>query len=251
MKSASPTTSKTLLDALKSNPESSRWIEFDGKYRPWMAKQLRVNYPKMASRHEDIIQSVFVRVFKALPSYKFIDGEVGHFRSYLKCITRNVVCDLISKESRYEAFEDDDQAERLRFKHEQEFCETESEKERKKWMSHVLYIAFNQVLGDEGLDARTREVAYRLVIKHQKPDAILSALGGSLTANAIYQMKSRVMTKVAKNTRSLWAVLVTGKPVEVDYELRQLWASLARQKGNARITRELRSIAIDLSGELQ
>lgn len=250
MKSSSPTTSKTLLDELKGNAKSPRWREFYDIYSPWLGRHLRAKYLGLASRYDDVIQNVFVRVFKALPTYKFVEGEVGHFRAYLKCVTKNVVCDFLAKESRYEAFEDDAQIERLRQKQERDEKESESEKERRRWMSHVLYIAFNQVLSDENMDARTREVAYRFVIKHQKPEAIAMALGGSLTANAIYQMKSRIMAKVAKNTRSLWSALVNEKTVDVDYELRRLWDFLAHQKVGGKLAHELRSVAIDLSGEL-
>ena len=55
-------------------------------------------------------------------------------------------------------------------------------------------IALRQLLSDDTVHARTREVFRRVAVNGEKPDAVASDFG--ITRNAVDQMKSRMMSRL-------------------------------------------------------
>ena len=77
--------------------------------------------------------------------------------------------------------------------------------EEQKWKETVFAIAVRQLMADETIQDRTKQVFLRLAINHESPDAVADSFG--LKRNAVDQMKSRMMIKLREIVESLKAVV--------------------------------------------
>ena len=62
------------------------------------------------------------------------------------------------------------------------------------WRKSLLEIALQQVLADETIHQRTKQVFVRVAINGEKPEDVAAAFG--LTRNAVDQMKARTLSKL-------------------------------------------------------
>ena len=181
-----PKTSTTLLNELACDTQHARWGEFVARYHPMMLSFMQERFPGLDA--EDIIQDTLIALIKIFPVYHYSPEEKGSFHNYLTGILRNKALRQIQRENRrlanmqayakeakaaavQDATQDADSSQRARFE-----------------------IALRQLLSDDTVHARTREVFRRVAVNGEKPDAVASDFG--ITRNAVDQMKSRMMSRL-------------------------------------------------------
>ena len=191
-----PATSTTLLRDL-TDSQHVRWGEFERRYRPMMESYLRSRYPDLEA--EDIISETLTALVGVLKDYRYSPDETGSFHNYLtgilkhKALYRRRVAARHAKD--VVAFRDS--AERV--------DDSRVMDEEQKWKETVFAIAVRQLMADETIQDRTKQVFLRLAINHESPDAVADSFG--LKRNAVDQMKSRMMTKLREIVESLKAVV--------------------------------------------
>ena len=191
-----PATSTTLLRDL-TDSQHVRWGEFVRRYRPMMESYLRSRYPDLEV--EDIISETLTALVGVLKDYRYSPDETGSFHNYLtgilkhKALYRRRVAARHAKD--VVAFRDS--AERV--------DDSRVMDEEQKWKETVFAIAVRQLMADETIQDRTKQVFLRVAINHESPDAVADSFG--LKRNAVDQMKSRMMTKLREIVESLKAVV--------------------------------------------
>ena len=178
-----PETSTTLLRDLAASTENVRWAEFVTRYRPMMEAYMRERFPSVEA--DDVIQETFLGVIKALPNYKYDPDEKGPFHNYLTGILRNKALCAVDAKCRALQIE-----ERMKLAvggespslHEQSYAE---------WRESLFQIALRQLMADETIQERTKQVFVRTAIKGESPEAVAESLG--IPRNTVDKMKSRTM----------------------------------------------------------
>ena len=211
-----PTTSTTLLRDLAQDSQHARWGEFVARYRPMMEAYLRERFPHVDV--DDAVQETLIALIKSMPVYRYVPEETGHFHSYLTGILRHKALRQV-------------RSDRQRAKIAEMFCNGESTLGRARspsapygtgrdgrarspsaphnempdgeqsWREALMEIALQQLLADESVHARTREVFRRVAVNGEKPEDVGSSLG--ITRNAVDQMKSRMTLRLKELVRAL------------------------------------------------
>ena len=211
-----PTTSTTLLRDLAQDSQHARWGEFVARYRPMMETYLRERFPHVDV--DDAVQETLIALIKSMPVYRYVPEETGHFHSYLTGILRHKALRQV-------------RSDRQRAKIAEMFCNGESTLGRARspsapygtgrdgrarspsaphnempddeqsWREALMEIALQQLLADESVHARTREVFRRVAVNGEKPEDVGSSLG--ITRNAVDQMKSRMTLRLKELVRAL------------------------------------------------
>ena len=191
-----PTTSTTLLRDVASDSQHARWTEFAARYRPMMEAYLRERFPSVEA--DDVIQETLIAVCAALPSYCYAPDEKGHFHNYLTGILRNKALRQFGANRRQaeiaekvrEGVSSDGRAGAPRTP-----LGTMSDEEQ-SWRETLVEIALQQLMNDESIQSRTRQVFLRVVVNGEKPDDVAAAFG--IERNAVDQIKSRMMPRLQK-----------------------------------------------------
>lgn len=213
---ATPQTSTTLLRDLAQDSQHARWGEFVARYRPMMEAYLRERFPHVDV--DDAVQETLIALIKSMPVYRYVPEETGHFHSYLTGILRHKALRQV-------------RSDRQRAKIAEMFCNGESilgrarspsapygtgrdgrarspsaphnemPDDEQSWREALLEIALQQLLADESVHARTREVFRRVAVNGEKPEDVGSSLG--ITRNAVDQMKSRMTLRLKELVRAL------------------------------------------------
>ena len=204
-----PTTSTTLLRDLASDSQHARWGEFIARYRPMMEAFLRERFPSVEA--DDIIQETLIAVCAALPSYHYAPEEKGHFRNYLTGILRNKALRQLGKDHRQAEIAD----EMRRSWDGAPQCMTNGGRARtpaapqsviwaddeQSWRETLVEIALRQLMNDESIHSRTRQVFLRVAVNGEKPDDVAAAFG--IERNAVDQIKNRMMPRLQKIVAAL------------------------------------------------
>ena len=187
-----PKTAESLLAAIADPGDHARWGEFVARYTPMMRMYLARRFP--AADAEDIIQETFISLVKAIPRYTYVPEEKGHFRSYLTGILHHKAANAVECDIR---------------RRKAECAHTEEEhrerREEKGWRRSAMEIALQQLLADESMQPRTREVFRRVAVNGEKPAEVAESFGVSL--NAIYQMKDRAKRRLKELVAALEAAV--------------------------------------------
>ncbi len=187
-----PTTSKTLLRDLGADARSPRWAEFISRYRPMMESFLAARYPSLAPDADDLVQETLVALLRALPDYRYVPGEQGSFHNYLTGILRNKAASLLRRreaESARDAWAAAESAAPPALAD-----EVAAERDEDAWRDAVLQIALRQLLADESVQERTKQVFVRVAVEGEDPAAVAEAFG--IERNAVDQMKSRMTRRL-------------------------------------------------------
>ena len=153
-----PTTSTTLLRDVASDSQHARWTEFAARYRPMMEAYLRERFPSVEA--DDVIQETLIAVCAALPSYRYAPDEKGHFHNYLTGILRNKALRQLEASRRQaeiaekvrEGVSSDGRAVAPRPPSDMMAYDEQS------WCETLVEIALRQLLNDESIQSRTRQV---------------------------------------------------------------------------------------------
>lgn len=187
-----PTTSKTLLRDLGADARSPRWAEFISRYRPMMESFLAARYPSLAPDADDLVQETLVALLRALPDYRYVPGEQGSFHNYLTGILRNKAASLLRRreaEAARGAWAAAESAAPPALAD-----EVAAERDEDAWRDAVLQIALRQLLADESVQERTKQVFVRVAVEGEDPAAVAEAFG--IERNAVDQMKSRMTRRL-------------------------------------------------------
>ena len=199
-----PTTSTTLLRDLANDSQHARWSEFVTRYRPMMEAFMRERFPSLDA--DDVIQETLIAVCAALPSYRYVPEEKGYFHNYLTGILRNKALRQLHKEQRQAEIAD----EMRRSRGDAPQCMANGGRARspsapqgviqgddeQSWRVTLVEIALQQLMNDESIQSRTRQVFLRMVVNGEKPDDVAAAFG--IERNAVDQIKSRMMPRLQK-----------------------------------------------------
>ena len=204
-----PATSTTLLRDLANDSQHTRWAEFVTRYRPMMEAFMRERFPSLDA--DDVIQETLIAVCTALPSYRYVPEEKGYFHNYLTGILRNKALRQLHKEQRQAEIAD----EMRRSRGDVPQCMANGGRARspsvsqgviqgddeQSWRVTLVEIALQQLMSDESIQSRTRQVFLRVVVNGEKPDDVAAAFG--IERNAVYLIKNRMMPRLQKIVAAL------------------------------------------------
>ena len=191
-----PETSTTLLRDLAQDSQHARWSEFVARYRPMMEAYMRDRFPTVDV--DDVVQEALIALIKVFPVYKYSPEETGAFHNYLTGILRRRALRVIESESR-------------RSNKEQKYHEIEeltasdgNEDDCSLWRESVLEIALQQLLADESINDRTKQVFVRVAVNGEKPETVAQSFG--ITRNSVDQMKARMKDRLRELANALMKV---------------------------------------------
>ena len=187
-----PSTSTTLLREIGSCAEHARWSEFEARYRPMMEAFLRDRYPYLDA--DDVIQETLVALARALPNYRYDPKSIGFFRNYLTGILRHKAVDSCRKNGR----EDRLRAELAALP------PSAGTDEDTEWQKSVMEIAMRQLLADETIHSRTKQIFQRVAVDGASPEEVAKAYG--VSRNNVDQIKDRMIRKLRELVRGLESV---------------------------------------------
>lgn len=204
-----PATSTTLLRDLANDSQHARWAEFVTRYRPMMEAFMRERFPSLDA--DDVIQETLIAVCTALPSYRYVPEEKGYFHNYLTGILRNKALRQLHKKQRQAEIAD----EMRRSRGDAPQCMANGGRARspsvsqgviqgddeQSWRVTLVEIALQQLMSDESIQSRTRQVFLRVVVNGEKPEAVAAAFG--ITCNGVYLIKNRMMPRLQKIVAAL------------------------------------------------
>ena len=190
-----PITSATLLRDISGDATSARWGEFVVRYRPMMEAFLRERFPHLEA--DDVIQETLIALVAKLPTYRYVPQETGFFHNYLTGILRRKALRVCARDKRRgEVMEN--------YRQEPMPANPEQEREEKAWRESVYEIALQQVLADETIHGRTRQIFVRTAINNEKPEQVAESLG--IARNAVDQAKNRMINRLRDIVAQLEAV---------------------------------------------
>lgn len=164
---------------------------------------LRERFPSLDA--DDIIQETFIALARAIPRYVYNPQENGHFHNYLTGILRNKALKALAARNRDAIIKKRvasarDVSSRTGSPIPSEGCSVDADDER-QWRESVYEIALQQLLADEAIHERTKQVFIRLVIKGEKPARVAESLG--IPRKTVDRLKERTLDRLRKYVRAL------------------------------------------------
>lgn len=191
-----PETSTTLLRDLAQDSRHARWGEFVARYRPMMETYMHTRFPMVDA--DDAIQETLIALIKVFPVYHYSLEETGAFHNYLTGILRHRALRMIECESR-------------RLDKELKYQEIEglsasggNNDDGLSWRESVFEIALQQLLADESINDRTKQVFVRVAVNGEKPESVAESFG--IARNAVDQMKARMKERLRELANMLMKV---------------------------------------------
>lgn len=186
-----PQTRISLINTIANHPESARWTEFCRAYEQPMRAYLASHFPTIEA--DDIIQETMVALMKALPNYRYDPDRKGHFRNYLIGIIRHKA---VSEIRRRKA--ESDRINRLAAEGaDRSGDDTDGESLR----TDIFEAAVAQLMADDQLASRTREIFRHVVLLHEKPEQVAADFG--VTRNNVDQIKKRLVDRLREMVLSM------------------------------------------------
>lgn len=192
-----PETSTTLLRDV-ADSQHARWAVFHSRYEPMMRSFMRKRFPSLDA--DDIIQETFLALAKVLPHYVYNPEEKGHFHSYLTGILRNKALKALVARNRADLVKARAAAEMEGAR----LVASENEADYKHWRKSVYEIALQQLLADEAIHERTKQVFVRLTIDGEKPEAVAASFG--VPYNTVIKMKERTLNRLRHYVEAMKSV---------------------------------------------
>ena len=187
-----PETSTTLLKGI-ANGENARWTEFVARYRPMMLSYTKSHFPAVDA--DDAVQETLIALSNVISNYRYAPDETGRFRNYLTGILRRKAlkqCEKADKERTAKA----------------ELRELEdagaafgSLDDSDSWKDAVLEIAMRQILDDDNIPDKSKQIFQRLTVDGVSPDEVAVAYGTS--RNNVDKTKSRMIVRLREIVRTL------------------------------------------------
>ncbi|MBQ7252889.1 MAG: sigma-70 family RNA polymerase sigma factor [Kiritimatiellae bacterium] len=199
-----PDTSTTLLRELAGGADAARWAKFVELYTPvlraWLGFLRGNSFPALAEdMFDDIVQETFVSLVKVFPNGGY-HRDRARFRTFLQTILRKRAVDALRRSDR----------QRLRFLpagRMQEIADatplpdpSPDGPDGRALHARLWHLLVEHVFRESRFSERSKAVFLRLAAG-ESPAALAREFG--LEENAIYQLKARVMKKLAAKARAL------------------------------------------------
>ena len=183
-----PETSTTLLKEISDDAENARWPEFVSRYRPMMSAYVKARFPELDA--DELVQQTLIALSAALPRYRYAPDETGRFHNYLTGILHNKALKLCERRSR-----------ELAMKAELQRVTTDPvtaimAEEAVAWRKALLEIAMRQLLSDERIPDRSKQIFQRVMVDGLAPEEVATAYGTS--RNNIDKIKSRMLDRLRR-----------------------------------------------------
>ena len=186
MNTTIPDTSTTLLRDV-ADSSHARWAVFHARYQPLMRVYLRERFPSLEA--DEVIQETMVALVAVLPKYVYKPEENGRFHNYLTGVLRNKALKTLAARQREASLRDG-----FRAKMSTEGTRSQDETLEREWRESVYDIALKQLLADETIHERTKQVFLRLVVDGEKPEQVAEAY--DLPYNTVVKMKARLVKQL-------------------------------------------------------
>ena len=136
---------------------------------------------------DEAIQDTLIALTKVLPDYRYVPDEKGAFHNYLIGILKRKALLMIQTEGRRSKQE-------RQYAEKREFTTSEHDSDERNRHESLMEIALQQLLVDESIHGRTKQVFKRIAVNGEKPEDVARSFG--LTRNAVDQMKNRMVAKM-------------------------------------------------------
>ncbi len=187
-----PVTSITLLKSLASGTDNARWAEFFRIYEQPMRSFLSARFPSVDA--DDAIQETMVALMRRMPDYHYTPDSNGHFHNYLTGILKHKAEDALRREARESGKRD---------KLKERGAADAPREDPDDWKLAAMNAALEQLLSDESVNARAREVFRHVALMHEPPAEVAAAFGISRTN--VDQIKRRMVQRLSILVSSMTA----------------------------------------------
>ena len=187
-----PVTSITLLKGLASGTDNARWAEFFRIYEEPMRSFLSARFPSVDA--DDAIQETMVALMRRMPDYHYTPDRNGHFHNYLTGILKHKAEDALRREARESGKRD---------KLKERGAADAPREDPDDWKLAAMNAALEQLLSDESVNARAREVFRHVALMHEPPAEVAAAFGISRTN--VDQIKRRMVQRLSVLVSSMTA----------------------------------------------
>lgn len=187
-----PVTSITLLKSLASGTDNARWAEFFRIYEQPMRSFLSARFPSVDA--DDAIQETMVALMQRMPDYHYTPDSNGHFHNYLTGILKHKAEDALRREARESGKRD---------KLKERGAADAPREDPDDWKLAAMNAALEQLLSDESVNARAREVFRHVALMHEPPAEVAAAFGISRTN--VDQIKRRMVQRLSVLVSSMTA----------------------------------------------
>lgn len=184
-----PPTSVSLLKAISDGTASARWTDFYCRYAPAMRGFLYERFPSVEA--DDVIQETLIALTKAMPDYHYTPDVNGHFRNYLMGIVKHKALDALRRAKNFSDLKTDIEQNDDRYAFTPPIPDEDD-----AWKQSAMETAIEQVMSDENITARTREVFRHVALMHEPPDEVAQQFG--ISRNNVDQIKKRMITKLSE-----------------------------------------------------
>ncbi len=197
-----PTTKQSLLADLRENPDSPRLDEFARIYEPVMRRYASYAIERLRgglcdADRDDLVQETFLAVRSTLPRFHY-DPSKGRFRNYISVTMRNLAFRLLKRTSEERRLE----SAALEAIAEDNAPSGASEDERDIMFS-AWSVAYAITAAKRRFDPNTLAVFRCHVLDGVPAKDVAERF--KLTANAVYQIKDRIIRAVRAEIRSAWS----------------------------------------------
>ena len=187
-----PATSITLLKSLASGTDNARWAEFFRIYEQPMRSFLSARFPSVDA--DDAIQETMVALMRRMPDYHYTPDSNGHFHNYLTGILKHKAEDALRREARESGKRD---------KLKERGAADAPREDPDDWKLAAMNAALEQLLSNESVNARAREVFRHVALMHEPPAEVAAAFGISRTN--VDQIKRRMVQRLSVLVSSMTA----------------------------------------------
>ena len=184
---AIPNTSITLLAGLSDGTNPARWADFYGRYNLPMRGFLASSFPTVDQ--DDVIQETLIALSKALPNYHYTADGNGHFRNYLMGIVKHKALDELRKKQSISRLKNGFAQEMSAPRHNGLPDDDDG------WRLEAMEAALEQLLADDTITPRTREVFRHVALLHESPQDVARQFG--ISRGNVDQIKKRMIDKLS------------------------------------------------------
>jgi RNA polymerase sigma factor (sigma-70 family) len=184
-------TRASLLARIKGQPDEAVWSEFYNMY--WRAIYgYAVRFGMPHNDAADIVQEVFVKLFRRLPSFDY-DRRKGRFLGWVKTITRTTVIDFFRRlNARVEGqnrVEPDARGVSPLDNMADPKAATDTDRWEAAWERSLLTLALERIR--ERVKAENFEAFRLYALENEPADEVATALG--ISRNTVFIAKSRIL----------------------------------------------------------
>ena len=184
---------------LAGGAQNARWAEFVRIYEEPMRAFLAARFPTVEA--DDVLQETMIALMRIMPGYHYTPDRNGHFRNYLVGIVRHKALDALRREAARNALKTELATQERNRPLAPPAADTSSEEG--DWRHSAMEAALDQVLADDSISARTREVFRHVALMHEPPEAVAQMFG--IERNNVDQIKSRLIARLARLVKAMTA----------------------------------------------